>query len=284
MGGLAAAGARRSIPMGEPSDLKQRYGPWALIVGGSEGIGDHLARRLGAAGINIILVARKPAALAETAQKIRDSTGAEVRTLQLDIGRDDMLDRIREVTDGLEVGLLIHNVGGGQGFGPLVDCTLEEVMSAVMTNPVALTQLAHHYGKPMAERGRGGIMMIGSLAGNAGCYFLATYSAAKAFNQILMEALWAEFQPRGVDVLAFPIGAADTPSRQRSGTVDAEEMPVASPEDIARQALDELPNGPVYVAPQNVEYFKSLCSMPRRQAAEMQRDLLVRMLRAPADA
>jgi uncharacterized protein len=264
--------------------LKERYGPWALVVGGSEGIGDHLARQLGAAGIKLILIARKPAALEEAARKIHEATGAEVRTLQLDISREDMLERIREATDDLEVGLLIHNVGGGQGFGPFVDCRLEEVMSAVMTNPVALTKLAHHFGKRMAERGRGGIMMIGSLAGNAGCYFLATYSAAKAFNQILMEALWAEFQPRGVDVLAFPIGAADTPSRARSGTIDADEMPVAKPEDVARQALDELPRGPVYVAPENVEYFESLCSMPRRQAAELQRDLLIRMLRAPPGA
>jgi uncharacterized protein len=273
---------REMRPRHESLSLQERYGPWALIVGGSEGIGDHLARQLGGAGINVVLVARKPATLAKTAQTIRDHTGAEVRTLQLDIGRDDMLERIREVTDGLEVGLLIHNVGGGQGFGPFVDCTLEEVMSAVLTNPIAITKLAHHFGKPMAERGRGGILMIGSLAGNAGCYFLATYSAAKAFNQILMEALWAEFQPRGVDVLAFPIGAADTPSRARSGTVDAEEMPVARPEDIARQALDELRRGPVYVSPQYAEYFKSLCSMPRRDAAELQRDLLMRMLRAPA--
>jgi uncharacterized protein len=260
--------------------LQSRYGPWALIVGGSEGIGDHLARQLGDAGINIIMVARKAASLAETAKKVRDATGVEVRTLSLDIRRADMLERIREVTDGLEVGLLIHNVGGGQGFGPFVDCKLEDVMSAVLTNPIAITKLAHHFGKPMAERGRGGILMIGSMAGNAGGYFLATYSAGKAFNQILMEALWAELQPRGVDVLAFPIGAADTPSRARSGTVNADEMPVARPEDIARQALCELPNGPVYVSPENAPYFKSLCSLPRREAAELQRDLLLRMLKA----
>jgi short-subunit dehydrogenase len=94
-----------------------------------------------------------------------------------------------------------------------------------------------------------------------------------------MEALWAEFQPQGVDVLAFPIGAAATPSRARSGTVDADEMPVARPEDVAQQALDQLPHGPVYVLPQNADYFKELCSMPRRAAAELQRDLLKRMLR-----
>jgi uncharacterized protein len=259
--------------------LKERYGPWALIVGGSEGIGDHLARKLGAAGINIILVARKANPLAETSQRIRDASGVEVRTLQLDIGRGDMLERVREVTDGLDIGLLVHNVAGIQGSGPFVDLDLDQVMSAALINPVAITKLAHHFGKPMIERGRGGILMIGSMAGNAGSYYLATYSAAKAYNQILMEALWAEFQPQGVDVLAFPIGAAATPSRARSGTVDADEMPVARPEDVAQQALDQLPHGPVYVLPQNADYFKELCSMPRRAAAELQRDLLKRMLR-----
>ena len=100
---------------------KELYGPWALIVGGSEGIGEHLARKLGAAGINLVLIARKPEPLAETARAIRTQSDVEVRTLQLDIARDDMLERVREVTNGLDVGLLVHNVGGGASFGPFVE-------------------------------------------------------------------------------------------------------------------------------------------------------------------
>jgi short-subunit dehydrogenase len=257
---------------------KERHGPWAVIVGGSEGIGEHLARNLGAAGINLVLVARKPEPLAETAHKVRSESRVEVRTLQLDISREDMLDRIREGTQGLEVGMLIHNVGGGASFGPFVDTTLDAAMTPVLTNCVALTKLVHHFGKAMADRGRGGILIIGSMAGNAGSYFIAGYSAAKAWNQIFAEALWAELKPRGVDVLVCPIGAADTPSRRRSGTVDADEMQVAKPEDVAQQALDQLQNGPVYVSPQNVQYFKSLYAMSRREAAELQRDLLKRMM------
>ena len=260
--------------------LKDRYGPWALLVGGSEGIGDHLARKLAADGVNIILVARKPDALAQTAKTIREESGVEVRTLSLDIARDDMIDRVREITDGLEVGLLVHNVGGGGGMGPFVEQPLEGVMQAVLTNPVAITRLAHQFGKPMADRGHGGLLFIGSMAGNAGAFYFATYSASKAYVQILAEALWAELQPLGVDVLAFPVGAADTPSRRRSGVVDDDAMPVASSESIARQALEQLPHGPVYVAPQSVDYFNSLYAMTRRQAAELQRDLLTRMLPA----
>ncbi len=78
--------------------------------------------------------------------------------------------------------------------------------------------------------------------------------------------------------MAFLVGAADTPSRARSGATDDDAMPVASCEAIARQALDQLPHGPVYVAPEDRSYFASITAMPRREAAELQRDLLVKML------
>lgn len=257
--------------------LRERYGPWALIVGGSEGIGEHLARKLGMAGINLVLVARKPGPLAETAQKVRDESGVQIRTLALDIARPDMLERIREVTDDVEIGLVAHNVGGGGGSGPFVDKPLDDALSAVMINPVAQTKLAHHFGKAMAQRGRGGILFVGSMAGNAGSYHFASYSACKAFAQIFAEALWAELQPKGVDVLALVIGATDTPARRRSGVVDAGEMPVASAEYVAQQALDHLAQGPVHVTPENAEFFDTITRMPRRQAAELLRDLMTRM-------
>jgi uncharacterized protein len=258
--------------------LKEHYGPWALLLGGSEGIGEHLAHKLGAAGVNVILVARKPEALAQTANRVRSQSGVEVRTLSLDIAQPDMLERVVDITDGLEIGLLVHNVGGGASFGPYVESTLEAAMTPVLTNCVALTKLVHRFGRPMARRGRGGILIIGSIAGNAGSYFIAGYSAAKAFNQVLAEALWTELKPKGVHVLAFPIGSADTPSRRRSGTKDDPAMPVARPEDIAQQALDQLPNGPVYVSPETAEYFRSLYTMSRGEAAELQRDMLLRMI------
>jgi short-subunit dehydrogenase len=257
---------------------KEQYGPWALIVGGSEGIGEHLARKLAAIGINMILVARKPGPLAETAQKIRDESRVEVRTLQLDITSEDLVERILEIADGAEIGMLIHNVGRGASFGPFVDNSLQAAMTPVLANVVACTKLVHQFGGPMARRGRGGILFIGSLAGNAGSYYIVGYGAAKAYMQNFAEGLWAELRPAGVHVLAFPIGAANTPSRIRSGTADAAEIDVLAPEDVAQQALEQLPHGPVYVAPQNRAFFASICSANRREAAELQRDLLLRML------
>lgn len=255
----------------------ERYGPWALIVGGSEGIGEHLARQLGAAGINLVLVARKPAALAETAAAVRAAAGVEVRLLALDIARPDMLERVRALTDDVEVGLLVHNVGGGGGSGTFVEQPVEIALATIASNPIAQVKLAHHYGGAMAERGRGGILFVGSMAGNAGGYGIAGYSAAKAFGQILAEALWAELQPLGVDVLALPIGSADTPARRRSGVIDDPAMPIASAESVARFALDNLGNGPVQTMPADESFFRSITAMPRREAAELIRGLMTRM-------
>lgn len=256
---------------------KERYGPWALIVGGSEGIGEHLARQLGAAGINLVLVARKPGPLAETAAAVRAETGVEVRRLELDIARADMLERIREVTDGLEVGLVIHNVGGGGGSGTFVEQPLETALGSIAANPIAQAKLAHYFGGAMAARGRGGILFVGSMAGNAGGYGIAGYSAAKAYGQILAEALWAELEPKGVDVLALVIGSADTPARRRSGVVDDPALKVATSAEVARFALDHLADGPVRTMPNDEAFFKTLTTLPRREAAELLRGLMTRM-------
>ena len=57
------------------------YGPWAVITGGSEGVGAALARRLAAAGINLVLIAREEETLAGTAGGIRAESRVDIRTL-----------------------------------------------------------------------------------------------------------------------------------------------------------------------------------------------------------
>lgn len=63
----------------------QYYGPWAVIAGGSEGVGAGFADELSKIGINLVLIARKPGPLEETAAKAR-ANGVEVRTRTGSIG------------------------------------------------------------------------------------------------------------------------------------------------------------------------------------------------------
>ena len=253
---------------------KERHGPWAVIVGGSEGIGAALAQRLAAAGISLVLVARSPEPLATTASSVHEATGVEVRTLALDIAAPDAFERIVAATAGLEVGFVAHKVGGGAGWGPFIAQPVDAALAAIRTNPEMQVRLVRHFAPAMAERGAGGILFVGSMAGNAGGAGLAAYSAVKAFTQVFAEALWAELQPLGVDVLDLVVASADTPARRRSGTQDDPAVYVASADSVAEQALAQIGEGPVQPQAGNEEFFAALAALPRRQPVEMLRSVL----------
>ena len=68
----------------------------------------------------------------------------------------------------------------------------------------------------MAARGRGGILLMSSLAGGQGTPIVAAYAASKAFEIVLAEGLWDELRPAGVDVLACRAGPTRTPSYEAS--------------------------------------------------------------------
>jgi len=247
----------------------KQYGPWALIAGGSEGLGASFARKLAQLGIHLVLVARRSEPLEKLAQEVAAS-GVQVRTLSVDLKRSDVLERIRVVTDDIEIGLLIFNAGNLDSMiGLFLDRAAEDSLAVVQVATITQTNLTHHFGSRMLARGRGGIILVGSMSGTAGIPDQATYSASKAYTQIFAEALWCELKPRGVDVLALVLGVVDTPARVRAGVPDAPGLPVLTGDDIAQDALDNLADGgPVYVSPSYAEMFQSMCSTPRRQMAE----------------
>lgn len=241
----------------------EKYGPWAVIAGGSEGIGPCLATRLAEAGINSVLIARKPEPLEATASAIRTQYGVEVRTLALDLTGDDMLERVRAATDDIDIGLLVYNAGASHKTGFFVDWEQDDLLRVIRLNVVGQTLLAHHFGRKMAARGKGGIILMGSLAGVAGSPTVITYSGAKAYSQIFSEGLWWELGQRGVDVLHVVVGSTDTPAMARLGIVHEEGMQVA-PDWVAELSLANIANGPVFVMPEMQEGFVQLATPDRR--------------------
>ena len=133
----------------------QYYGPWAVIAGGSEGVGAGFADELSKIGINLVLIARKPGPLEETAAKAR-ANGVEVRTLALDLLVPDALDQIKAVTDDVEVGLLIFNAGANSYGHEFVTGDLTGFAGVIELNINKQLELSHHFGGLMKDRGRGG--------------------------------------------------------------------------------------------------------------------------------
>jgi short-subunit dehydrogenase len=220
-----------------------KYGPWALVVGGSEGVGAAFARKLAADDFKLVLLARKPGPLEELATELR-AKGAEVRTLSADLSRPDVLEQTRAVTDDIEIGLLIYNAGANNTRGKFVELPKEVTQSVISITVLGQANFSRHYGGLMCKRGRGGIILGGSLSGYMGSPTLAAYTASKAFSRIFSEALWAECKPSGVDVLHLNIGFTATPAMARLGI----DISVAeAPEKVAQEALDNIANGPMWI-------------------------------------
>jgi short-subunit dehydrogenase len=245
-----------------------KYGPWAVIAGGSEGIGACVAVELARAGLNLLLIARKPGPLEGVASALRARAPVEVRTLALDLTDPAMLDRVRDATDALDVGLLVYNAGASHRTGPFLDWPLEDVLKVVRLNVDGQAVLAHHFGRRLAARGKGGIVLIGSMAGNAGSPSVIVYAGAKAFSQIFAEGLWWELKQRGVDVLQVVVGPTDTPAMARLG-ITYHEGEAVRPEDVARHTLANIADGPVFVMPELREGFRQLATPDRRGATLM---------------
>jgi short-subunit dehydrogenase len=224
--------------------FRARYGPWALVAGASVGIGAAFAEELAARGLNLLLVARRPGPLEALAGRLRERAGVEVRAAALDLGAPGLADAVRELVRGLAVGLVVYNAAESH-VGEFLAQSLDDHLHAVDVNCRGPLVLAHLLGTEMVARGRGGIVLVSSLAGFQGSALVATYAATKAFDTVLAEGLWDELGARGVDVLACCAGATRTPgyeaSRPRGGV-----RPMA-PAAVAADALAALGRGPTTI-------------------------------------
>lgn len=225
-----------------------KYGPWAVVAGGSEGVGAEFARLLAGAGVNLVLVARKPEQLEATAHACR-RIGVEVHTLAIDLVDADSVAKLIALTEGLEVGLLIYNAGANTCSAEFLDADLADFQRVIELNITTMMTLVHHYGRAMHERRRGGILLVGSMAGYLGSMRHTVYGGVKAYGRIFAEGLWLELREHNVDVLDLVLGVTRTPAMERVGlNFDIPGMRVADPADVAREGLDHLSHGPVHVA------------------------------------
>ena len=131
-----------------------RYGPWALIAGGSEGIGRSFAMQVAGRGLDLLLVARRVGPLEETATEIRARFGVEVVTQTLDLTAPGLDTAISTLVDDREVGLLVCNAGAAHGAAMLLDRPVDVALAMVQLNCAAPLVLSHALGVRMRARGR----------------------------------------------------------------------------------------------------------------------------------
>jgi hypothetical protein len=220
--------------------FQQKYGPYALVAGGSYGLGAAFAESIARRGVNLVLLARDETKLNATAARLRESYDVDVIAVTVDMADFDSVKK-RVGALKIDIGLLVYDAAYAP-IGRFEDVTEEQLAQVTAVNVRAPLLLAKQLSRAMIERGRGGLVFMSSLAGAQGSPNIAAYAATKAFNSILAEGLWKELKPHGVDVLACMAGAILTPGYQQAesskpapGTMKAD--------DVAEQTLNALERG-----------------------------------------
>ena len=247
-------------------DFASRYGPWAVVTGASSGIGEQFAHQLAAAGLNVVLVARRADRIERIAAEIAENYGIEVEAVVLDLATPDFLEPLLAACVGRDVGLLVSNAGVGLK-GPHAEISPERLNKMLDLNCRAPMLLARSFAPRLIERERGGFIFTGSIEARQGFPYSAAYAATKAFVQSFGESLWVEFGAQGIDVLVVNPGPTDTEALPLQG-MDASSMKgLMPPGAVAAHALEQLGRGPVTVPGRlNRVLMRSLSLLPRRLA------------------
>jgi short-subunit dehydrogenase len=228
-------------------EFAKKYGPWAIVAGASEGTGAAFSRQLAEKGLNLILIARRLAPLDAIAQELRAEFGVECVTASIDLAQPEAYDKILHAAGEREIGLYISNAGADPNGSHFLNRPIQTWVDLVTRNLMNSIRCCHHFGGKMRERGRGGIILVGSGACYGSGPNLATYSGVKAFDLCFSEGLWSELKPHGVDVLNLVMSTTDTPALRELMAKNNLPLPaeIATPEDVAALGLARLPYGPV---------------------------------------
>ena len=231
-----------------PTGFAERYGPRALILGGSEGIGLAFAQLLAAAGLHLTLVARSQSALEQAAQAIRQQYAVEVDTIILDLTAPDIAEQAEEIVAARDYGLVIYNAGATHSIGLFLDQPVSHAVNLVRLNCTGPVAFAHPALAAMRQRGKGGLLLVSSMSAMVGSGYVAAYAAAKSFEILLAEGLHWELARDGVDVMCAVATLTDTPAMRRSGMVEVEGLVPMDATTFAIDALMALGSAPVWYA------------------------------------
>ena len=243
-----------------------------MVAGASEGIGRAFSLSLASRGLHLVLIARTEDPLVRLSQELEEEYRIQTLPVSLDLSTSGSVERIGDVTADLDVGLVVYNAALAD-TGPFLYRQPEMLRRLVATNCTGPLLLCRHFGAKMAERGKGGFVLMSSMSGFQGTPYVAAYGASKAFNLVLAEALWYELKSANVDVLACCPGPTGTPGFNSSlqGKRPPAFPPVLSPEQVAEDSLRCLGKRSVLVpvfANRMASFFVRKL-MPRRAAVRI---------------
>jgi short-subunit dehydrogenase len=226
--------------------MKQN-GKYALITGGTSGIGYELAKLFAQDGYNLVIVARGESAdMNSIAEEFRNY-GIEVNIISKDLFQKEAAFEVyNEVKAmGIEIDVLVNDAGQGE-YGEFTDTDIDRELDIIQLNIGAVVILTKHFLKDMVARGDGKILNVTSVAGKTPGPYQSVYHGTKAFAHSFTEAIRSEVKDKGVTVTSLLPGVTDTDFFNKADMNNAKivaDGSKADPADVAKDGYDALMNG-----------------------------------------
>ena len=216
--------------------------PFAIVTGASSGIGYELAKCCANEGFDLLLAADE-ADVSDVARQL-GSSGVTVEAVQTDLATAKGVEKLHDAARGRPVDALLANAGHGLG-GAFLDQEFRDVLHVIDTNITGTICLIQKVGQQMRARGKGRILITGSIAGFMPGSFSAVYNGTKAFVDSFSFALRNELKDSGVSVTCLMPGATDTAFFERAGMMDTKvgQEEKDDPAEVARTGFSAMMNG-----------------------------------------
>jgi uncharacterized protein len=247
----------------------QQYGPWALVTGASSGIGAQFAEQLAAAGLNVILVARREQQLQTLQRELMQRHNVAIEVVVQDLGAPDAADRVLAAVVQRDIGLVVSNAGFGLkgAFNQHARAVVDAMLNVNVRTPLLLL---HTLLPQLRARPRAGIILTGSIEGEAAFPWSSAYAATKAFVHSFGLSLYGELEGSGVDLLVLEPGSTDTEAASLQGITRENLVGVMPPAEVAQQALARLGQQPLHIPGWHNRAFVGLLrALPRRWAIRL---------------
>jgi 17beta-estradiol 17-dehydrogenase / very-long-chain 3-oxoacyl-CoA reductase len=182
----------------------KKYGEWAVVTGCTDGIGYAYAEYVAKRGLNVVLVSRNADKLNELSDKLKSKYKVNTKVIVVNFTEENTIyTEIRQQLQGLDIGVLINNVGVAYEY-PEYFHLLKDVEqfanNMIHTNIISMTKLTAIVLPDMVAKKRGIIINVGSAAGRKPLPLNTVYSATKAYCDFFSRTLSADYGPKGIIV------------------------------------------------------------------------------------
>ncbi|MFL5772509.1 MAG: SDR family NAD(P)-dependent oxidoreductase [Flavisolibacter sp.] len=226
---------------------------YALITGGTSGIGYEIAKCFAKDGYNLVLVARTVEGLKEISAELMNSFKVDVRTIQKDLIIPGSSKEIYEEckNNGLTINFLVNDAGQGY-WGNFIDTDLHREMDLIHLNVIAVVSLTKYFLRDMTQRNNGKILQLASSLAKAPSPHMSVYAASKAFVWSFTEALIQELKDTNITMTALLPGATDTDFFHKAEAEDSKEyreISLYDPAEVAKAGYEGMMAGKDKVVP-----------------------------------